>query len=57
MRIGAACESGLCGTCKVQKISGEVGMVHNGGISEEEIASGMILACCSKPQGNVVMAL
>ena len=57
LNIPSSCNFGLCGTCKVQKISGEVGMVHNGGISEEEIASGMILACCSKPQGNVVMAL
>ena len=57
LNIPSSCNFGLCGTCKVQKISGEVGMVHNGGISEEEIASGIILACCSKPQGNVVMAL
>ena len=28
----AACEFGLCGTCKVKKVSGEVEMSHNGGI-------------------------
>ena len=28
-------------------------MVHNGGISDDEIAEGYILACCSKPQGTV----
>jgi ferredoxin-NADP reductase len=49
VRISAACEFGLCGTCKVQKISGEVEMSHNGGILEQEIADGFILACCSKP--------
>ncbi|PZO82032.1 MAG: hybrid-cluster NAD(P)-dependent oxidoreductase [Mesorhizobium amorphae] len=49
VRIPAACEFGLCGTCKVQKLSGEVAMEHNGGILDDEIAQGFILACCSKP--------
>ncbi|WP_026381736.1 2Fe-2S iron-sulfur cluster-binding protein [Afifella pfennigii] len=49
VRIPAACESGLCGTCKVRKLSGEVAMAHNGGILEDEIAQGFILACCSRP--------
>ena len=49
VRISAACEFGLCGTCKVRKLSGEVEMSHNGGILDDEIADGYILACCSKP--------
>ena len=49
VRIPAACEFGLCGTCKVKKVSGEVEMSHNGGILDYEIADGFILACCSKP--------
>ncbi len=49
VRIPAACEFGLCGTCKTLKLSGEVEMNHNGGILDEEIADGYILACCSKP--------
>lgn len=49
VRISAACEFGQCGTCKVRKVSGEVEMNHNGGILDEEIAEGYILACCSKP--------
>ena len=49
VRIPAACEFGLCGTCKVMKSRGEVEMSHNGGILDEEIAEGFILACCSKP--------
>jgi hypothetical protein len=28
-------------------------MVHNGGISEDDIAAGYILACCSHPMGAV----
>ena len=49
VRISAACEFGLCGTCKVMKTAGEVEMSHNGGILDSEIAEGYILACCSKP--------
>jgi ferredoxin-NADP reductase len=49
VRIPAACEFGLCGTCKTLKVSGEVVMEHNGGILDDEIAEGYILACCSKP--------
>lgn len=49
VRIPAACEFGLCGTCKVRKVSGEVEIAHNGGILDHEIADGFILACCSRP--------
>lgn len=57
LNIPSSCNFGLCGTCKVKKISGEVAMVHNGGISDDEIAEGIILACCARPQGTVVLDL
>ncbi|GEM_PF-1463201 len=53
VRIGAACESDLCGTCKVMKLSGEVEMDHNGGILDDEINEGYILSCCSRPRGDI----
>ena len=53
VRIAAACESGLCGTCKVMRRSGKVEMRHQGGILEEEEAEGYILACCSRPLTSV----
>lgn len=53
VRIPAACESGICGTCKVLKRSGEVEMRHNGGISDQEINAGFVLACCSRPKTSV----
>jgi ferredoxin-NADP reductase len=53
VRIPAACESGICGTCKVLKRSGDVDMRHNGGISDREIAGGFVLACCSRPLTSV----
>ncbi|WP_420851726.1 2Fe-2S iron-sulfur cluster-binding protein [Qingshengfaniella alkalisoli] len=51
--IPSGCTFGLCGTCKIRKRSGEVHMVHNGGITEDEEAEGFILACCSHPIGRV----
>jgi ferredoxin len=44
---------GICGTCKVRVVSGETVMEHNGGISEEEIADGYVLSCCTRVKGNV----
>ncbi|WP_442772283.1 2Fe-2S iron-sulfur cluster-binding protein [Paenirhodobacter enshiensis] len=53
LNIPSGCTFGLCGTCKIKKVSGEVHMVHNGGISDEDIEEGYILACCSNPLGRV----
>jgi ferredoxin-NADP reductase len=55
--IPSGCTFGVCGTCKVKKNSGDVHMVHNGGITEEEIDEGYILACCSNPRGRVQLDL
>src|SRR5690606_2705216 len=55
LNIPSSCNFGLCGTCKVQKVSGEVSMIHNGGSSDDEISDGMILACCARPIGPVAM--
>lgn len=53
LNIPSGCTFGLCGTCRIKKRSGEVHMVHNGGISDEDIEDGYILACCSHPIGPV----
>ncbi|WP_343116442.1 hybrid-cluster NAD(P)-dependent oxidoreductase [Ostreiculturibacter nitratireducens] len=57
LNIPSGCNFGVCGTCKVKKTAGEVHMVHNGGISDEDIAEGYILACCSHPLGKVEVAM
>lgn len=53
LMIPKACGMGICGTCKVLKLGGEVAMEHNGGITEEDEAEGYILSCCSVPKGDV----
>lgn len=55
LHIPKACGMGICGTCKVMKTAGEVTMEHNGGITDEDIAEGYILSCCSVPNGDVVI--
>ncbi|WP_457790856.1 2Fe-2S iron-sulfur cluster-binding protein [Pseudomonas sp. PL-6] len=48
LTIPKACGMGICGTCKVRVLSGTAAMEHNGGITEEEIAEGYVLSCCSR---------
>ena len=55
LNIPSGCTFGLCGTCRVRKTAGEVHMVHNGGISDDDIAAGYILACCAHPMGSVAV--
>lgn len=57
LNIPSGCTFGVCGTCKIRKLSGEVHMVHNGGISEDDIEAGYILACCSNPIGRIEVAV
>jgi ferredoxin len=57
LNIPSGCTFGLCGTCKVKKTEGDVHMIHNGGISDDDIAAGWILACCSHPIGPVSVAV
>ncbi|MGZ7459810.1 2Fe-2S iron-sulfur cluster-binding protein [Pseudomonas sp. Ma2-10] len=55
--IPSACMFGVCGSCKIKKVSGEVHMIHNGGISDHDVESGYILACCSRAIGRVVLEI
>jgi ferredoxin-NADP reductase len=55
LHIPKACGMGICGTCRVPLTSGQVEMDHNGGITDEDLADGFILSCCSKPLGDVVV--
>ncbi len=55
--IPCGCAAGICGTCRVKMVSGEVAMAHNGGLSPEDEADGYILACSSRPKTDVTIAL
>ena len=47
--IPCGCAAGICGTCRVHLVTGSVDMQHNGGLPPEDEASGIILACSSRP--------
>jgi ferredoxin-NADP reductase len=53
VRLASSCSQGMCGTCKIPKLSGEVEMNHNGGIRPKEVVAGKILACCSRPLSDL----
>ncbi|KNY12508.1 ferredoxin oxidoreductase [Achromobacter piechaudii] len=55
LRMPASCTQGLCGTCKVRLLSGNVDMRHQGGIRQREIDQGFMLLCCSRPLSNLLI--
>lgn len=55
VRLPSSCTQGMCGTCKVKLVSGEVSMKHAGGIRQREIDQGMVLLCCSTPLTDLVV--
>ena len=50
-----ACKGGVCATCKAKLISGEVEMLSNYALEEEELKAGFILTCQSHPRANNVI--
>ena len=55
VKIPSSCGQGMCGTCKLTLLAGQVEMTHQGGIRPKEIAAGKILPCCSVPTTAVVL--
>jgi ferredoxin-NADP reductase/ferredoxin len=55
VRIGANCKEGMCGSCKIVKLSGEIDMNHQGGIRKREIDAGKFLPCCSTARTDMVI--
>jgi ferredoxin-NADP reductase len=55
LNIPSGCTMGLCGTCKVRCLEGRTDMRHQGGIMDDEIAEGFVLACCTRPLGRVAI--
>jgi ring-1,2-phenylacetyl-CoA epoxidase subunit PaaE len=47
-----ACKGGVCGTCRVKVVEGEVDMSRNFALEPEELAEGFALACQSVPTSD-----
>ena len=54
-----ACQSGMCGTCIAQVVSGDVvlGDYDDCALTDEDAAAGMVLLCACQPKGDVVLDL
>ncbi|HWO39963.1 MAG TPA: 2Fe-2S iron-sulfur cluster binding domain-containing protein [Candidatus Acidoferrum sp.] len=50
--LNSGCEHGICGTCMVRIVAGRVRMQANSVLSDNEVASGLALACQSIPASN-----
>ena len=53
--LASSCRQGMCGTCRLRKISGEVDMREQSALFDDEIEAGEILACCSYPLTPLVI--
>jgi ferredoxin len=43
----SSCETGSCATCMARLVEGNVRMLNNDALSEEEVADGWVLTCQS----------
>jgi glycine betaine catabolism B len=57
VKIRSSCRSGVCGSCKQQKLDGQVKMddFDSDALEPSEQAAGYVLTCVAFPQGRVVM--
>ncbi|APO77119.1 2Fe-2S ferredoxin-like protein (plasmid) [Rhizobium etli 8C-3] len=51
-----SCRAGVCGACKIRKVSGEVQMDNQTVLSQRDVDDGYILTCIGKATGKVVLA-
>lgn len=53
--IPYACKNGVCGTCRCRLVEGDVEMVQNFALEEDELSKGYVLACQSYPTTEKVV--
>ena len=55
VHLPSSCRAGVCGTCKVTVVKGDVIQMDAPALSDEERQAGKVLACCCTPTGHVVI--
>jgi ferredoxin len=55
IQLENACRVGVCGTCKVKLLSGEVYMETEDGLQDEDRKQNMILPCVAVPKSDLVI--
>jgi len=54
--IPTGCHSGMCGTCQMKLEKGTVELNQQGGLSDQQVDDGYILACCSTITGDLTVS-
>ena len=54
MELPYSCRQGVCSTCTVKTIEGEVEQSQGSSLSEEQIAQGYVLICIAHPLSDCV---
>ena len=54
MELPYSCRQGVCSTCTVKAIEGEVDQSQGSSLSEEQIAQGYVLICIAHPLSDCV---
>jgi ring-1,2-phenylacetyl-CoA epoxidase subunit PaaE len=57
VNIPYSCKAGICGSCVVKCIEGEVKMKHNEVLTDKELASGLVLTCVGYAISNITLEL
>ncbi|WP_117195911.1 2Fe-2S iron-sulfur cluster-binding protein [Rhizobium terrae] len=55
--LAHSCRAGVCGACKIRKMSGRVEMAEQGILSQADMDAGFVLTCIGRPIGDVILAL
>jgi ferredoxin len=55
VQLENACRVGVCGTCKVKLLSGEVSMETEDGLQDEDRNQNLILPCVAVPKTDLII--
>lgn len=55
IQLENACRVGVCGTCKVKLLSGEVYMETEDGLQDEDRNQNLVLPCVAVPKTDLVI--
>ncbi len=55
IQIESSCRIGVCGTCKLKLISGEVSMTTEDGLTEEDKRNHFFLPCVAIPESDLII--
>ena len=51
-----SCRAGVCATCQLHVVAGQVKRGNDSGLSASQRASGVILSCVAQPMGDITLA-